>query len=152
MAGDRGGLGPDLYEVLGVPREASGEEVTRAWRRRARAEHPDAHPAAAGAAARFHAVAQAYQVLGHPGRRAAYDEGLEFGQFQPSAPARPVKITVRRWPGEPAAPPVVVPVPPLRAGPVWVDPSGTAVPAGERARLAALAELVSWWLASREEP
>src|ERR1700745_565176 len=39
-----GGPPPDLYQVLGVGPGASGEEITRAWRQRARAEHPDARP------------------------------------------------------------------------------------------------------------
>src|SRR5689334_20980211 len=44
-AADHGGSGPDLYQLLGVPRDASREEMTQAWRRRARDEHPDARPA-----------------------------------------------------------------------------------------------------------
>lgn len=63
---DHGGAAPDLYQVLGVPREASREEIVLAWRRRAREEHPDARPADAGAAARFGALAEAWQVLGDP--------------------------------------------------------------------------------------
>ena len=67
---------PDLYQLLGVPQAASGEEITRAWRRRAAAEHPDRRPRDAAAPARFRALVQAYQVLGDPGRRAAYDRSL----------------------------------------------------------------------------
>ena len=41
-AADQGGPGPDHYQLLGVARGASREEIAQAWRRRARAEHPDA--------------------------------------------------------------------------------------------------------------
>jgi len=63
-AADHGGPGPDLYQLLGVPREASREEIALAWRRRARDEHPDARPADADAPGRFRALAEAWQVLG----------------------------------------------------------------------------------------
>src|SRR6201996_7077032 len=76
-AADReGGQVPDLYQLLGVPRGASGGEITRAWRRRAAAEHPDRRPCDAAAPARFRALAEAYQVLGNPARRGAYDQSL----------------------------------------------------------------------------
>jgi len=79
-----GGPVPDLYELLGVSRGASREEIALAWRRRARAEHPDARPADAAAPGRFRALAEAWQVLGDPARRAAYDRALARGQ-QPAA-------------------------------------------------------------------
>jgi DnaJ-class molecular chaperone len=47
-AADHGGPGPDHYELLGVARDASREEIARARRRRARAEHPDRRPGQAG--------------------------------------------------------------------------------------------------------
>src|ERR1700749_1383717 len=72
-AADHGGPVPDLYQLLGVTRGASGGEITQAWRRRALAEHPDRQPRDAAAPARFRALAEAYQVLGDPARRAAYD-------------------------------------------------------------------------------
>jgi curved DNA-binding protein CbpA len=116
---DHGGQDPDLYQLLGVPREASRQEITLAWRRRARAEHPDARPADADAPGRFRAIAEAYQVLGDPARRAAYDRDLARGQ-QPAA-----RIPVRRAPGPAGTggmmPPVQTAGPPLRAGPVRVE-------------------------------
>ena len=72
-AEQEGGRVPDLYELLKVDRGASGGEITRAWRRRAAAEHPDRRPRDAAAPARFRALTEAYQVLGDPARRAAYD-------------------------------------------------------------------------------
>ena len=61
----------DPYIVLGVPRQASGEEIAHAYRRAARASHPDG--GGAGSAERFHAVSDAYEVLRDPRRRAVYD-------------------------------------------------------------------------------
>ena len=47
-AADQGGPGPDHYQLLGVARGASREEIAQAWRRRARAEHPDRRPGSSG--------------------------------------------------------------------------------------------------------
>jgi curved DNA-binding protein CbpA len=68
-----GGLVPDLYQLPGVPLGASGGEITRAWRQRAAAEHPDRRPRDAAAPARFRALTGACRVLGDPARRAARD-------------------------------------------------------------------------------
>jgi curved DNA-binding protein CbpA len=61
----------DPYIVLGVARQASGEEIACAYRRAARASHPDS--GRAGSAERFQAVSDAYDVLRDPRRRAVYD-------------------------------------------------------------------------------
>jgi curved DNA-binding protein CbpA len=61
----------DPYIVLGVARQASGEEIARAYRRAARASHPDS--GGAGSAERFQAVSDAYEVLRDARRRAVYD-------------------------------------------------------------------------------
>jgi curved DNA-binding protein CbpA len=50
---DPGGPGPDLYQLLGVTRSAPREDIVQAWRRRARAEHPDSRPGDAAAPARM---------------------------------------------------------------------------------------------------
>jgi len=127
----------DLYQLLGVARDASREEIALAWRRRARDEHPDARQGDDGAPARFRALAEAWQVLGDPGRRAAYDRGLDPGQH----PGR-VRITVRHSPAArgPAGAPLI-------AGPVRVEGGCPPVPRAESwdeedFRLALLAELV----------
>ncbi len=152
-AADHSGPVPDLYQLLGVPREASRDEITQAWRRRARAEPPDAQPADADAPDRFRALAEAYQVLGDPGRRTAYDRALAREQ-QPTnrVPGAGTRVTVRR-PTErgDGGPLVRVPGPPLRAGPVRVEVPGRESPAGDRAeediRLAMLAGLALRYLA-----
>jgi curved DNA-binding protein len=66
----RGHLDP--YVVLGVRRQASPDEVARAYRRAARATHPDSGGSGAGSE-RFRAVNDAYDVLRDPRRRAGYD-------------------------------------------------------------------------------
>ncbi|MGE5133707.1 MAG: J domain-containing protein [Gemmatimonadota bacterium] len=148
-AGDHGGPVPDLYQLLGVPREASREEITQAWRRRARAEHPDARPADADAPGRFRVLAEAYRVLGDPARRTAYDRALARDE-QPA-----VRVPVRRpaGPGRTGGmtPPVRAAEPPLRAGPVRVERTRPESPAAgwdeEEYTLAVLAELALRYLA-----
>jgi curved DNA-binding protein CbpA len=58
------------------PPDASRDEIALAWRCRARAEHADSRPGDADAPGRFRALAEAWQVLGDPARRAAYDRAL----------------------------------------------------------------------------
>jgi hypothetical protein len=141
-AADHRGPVPDLYQLLGVAREASREEIAQAWRRRARAEHPDARPADADAPSQFRALAAAWQVLGDPARRAAYDRALGSGQVAGMPAPAPVPVPVRRVrPGGVTGP---VPGPPLRVGPVRVS-GPHAAPAGggdeDELRLAVLAAL-----------
>src|SRR5690349_13071654 len=103
-AGHRG-PDPDHYQLLGVARGASREEIAQAWRRRAQIEHPDRRPGQAGEAAiRFGALAEAYHVLGDPDRRAAYDRGLARGQGAVAGPPGvPVPVRVIRPDGMTAA-------------------------------------------------
>jgi molecular chaperone DnaJ len=65
----------DYYALLGVPRNASVEDIKKAFRRLARETHPDANPGDPAAEAKFRQVAEAYEVLSDPDRRRRYDRG-----------------------------------------------------------------------------
>ncbi|MGH8274566.1 MAG: molecular chaperone DnaJ [Gammaproteobacteria bacterium] len=64
----------DYYEVLGVARGASAADIKKAYRRQAMKNHPDRNPDDAGANERFKEVNEAYEVLGNPEKRSAYDQ------------------------------------------------------------------------------
>jgi molecular chaperone DnaJ len=72
----------DYYEVLGLERNASAEDVKRAYRKLALAHHPDRNPNDHGAEAKFKEAAEAYDVLGDEHKRAKYDQfgHAAFGQ------------------------------------------------------------------------
>jgi molecular chaperone DnaJ len=63
----------DYYEILGIEREASGDDVRRAYRKLALQHHPDRNPGDAAAEARFKEAKEAYEVLSDPQRRSQYD-------------------------------------------------------------------------------
>jgi molecular chaperone DnaJ len=73
----------DYYEALGVDRSASEAELKKAYRRLAMKYHPDRRPGDQEAAQLFKQAKEAYEVLSHPQKRAAYDQfghaGVEHG-------------------------------------------------------------------------
>jgi molecular chaperone DnaJ len=68
----------DFYDVLGVKKDASAEQIKKAYRKLARANHPDSNPGDTAKHDRFKAVAEAYDVIGDPEKRKKYDEMREL--------------------------------------------------------------------------
>ncbi len=73
----------DFYDILGVDRSATQDQIKRAFRRLARKHHPDVSPEDPQAEARFREAAEAYEVLGDPDKRAQYDR---YGRVGPGGP------------------------------------------------------------------
>lgn len=82
----------DYYALLGIKKNASAEEIKRAYRKLARKYHPDLNPGDRQAEARFKDIGEAYEVLSDPEKRSKYDQ---YGQYwkQAAAPG------AGGWPG-----------------------------------------------------
>lgn len=91
----------DPYATLGVPPTATDAQIKAAFRRLARRYHPDAGPSEsdavrdAGDERRFKAIARAYEQIGRPSRRRAYDARRAGGRFgRPGGTEDPVSFRV----------------------------------------------------------
>jgi curved DNA-binding protein CbpA len=78
-------LAADPYNVLGVKKDASQEDIQKAYRGLAKKLHPDLNPGNKQAEEQFKAVAAAYDLLGDTEKRARYDRG----EIDPSGAERP---------------------------------------------------------------
>lgn len=76
----------DYYQVLGVPRDADAETIKKAYRKLALQYHPDRNPGDKTAEEKFKELAEAYEVLSDPDKRAAYDQ-YGHAAFDPRARA-----------------------------------------------------------------
>lgn len=72
-------MGKDYYKTLGIPKSANEEEIKKAYRRMALRFHPDKNKDA-NAEEKFKEIAEAYEVLSDPKKRAVYDQLGEEGE------------------------------------------------------------------------
>ena len=78
MAPQREWFDKDYYAVLGVAKDATDKDLTRAYRKLAKQFHPDANPGDAAAEERFKEISAANEVLGDPEKRTEYDQVREM--------------------------------------------------------------------------
>ncbi|MDX6625553.1 MAG: molecular chaperone DnaJ [Solirubrobacterales bacterium] len=74
-------MADELYKTLGVAKNASDDEIKKAYRKLARQYHPDRNPDDKGAEEKFKEISAAHDVLADPEKRKEYDAGGQFGGF-----------------------------------------------------------------------
>ena len=95
----------DLYKLLGLPRDATQDDIRKAHRNLVRKHHPDANPGDPSSEERFKEIQRAYEVLSDPGKRREYDRKRRASARGSSR--RPRASAGRRTEGESGAAPAV---------------------------------------------
>ncbi len=91
----------DYYQVLGVSRNDSQDEIKKTYRKLARKHHPDVNPGDKAAEERFKDINEAYEVLSDPEKRKKYDQlGARWQQYE-RAGGRPEDFDWAQWRAQP---------------------------------------------------
>ncbi|HTU01405.1 MAG TPA: DnaJ domain-containing protein, partial [Candidatus Sulfotelmatobacter sp.] len=75
----------DYYDILGLRRGASEQEIKRAYRKLARKHHPDVNPGDKSAETKFKEITEAYEVLSDPQKRRRYEQFGPEGFREPTS-------------------------------------------------------------------
>ena len=81
----------DLYAILGITKNATNEDIKKAWRKAAHLHHPDASGSDASSQV-FLKAREAYEILGDPSKRAIYDQNLKRELKAPATVCEEVSI------------------------------------------------------------
>ena len=95
----KGGSLDDPYKILGVARDASADDIRRAYRKLAKKHHPDLNPGDAKAEATFKDVSAANEILSDPDKRAKFDRGEIDASGQEQAPRPSYRDYAQSEPG-----------------------------------------------------